>query len=177
MQGASGMTFPELHYAIQVAMGWTNSHLHQFILGRRGTYIGIPHPDYAMDMEDSRELKISEHLRAPKDKLEYEYDFGDSWEHEVVVKKVLKPEPGQSYPVCTDGHGACPPEDCGGVWGYADLLEILKKPGTDEYKEMTEWLGADFDPNDFDVAETNEAYFKNFKKEMQEWDDLMDWEA
>ena len=168
----SDFIFHELHYIIQFAMGWTSSHLHQFITGKNDIYIGIPHEDDWIELVDSRKTKLSEYLGQPKDKVVYEYDFGDSWEHEVVVKEVLAKETGRSYPICTDGKGACPPEDVGGVWGYADLLEKLKKSGTDEYEEMLQWLGDDFDPEKLDLEGTNRRYFKNFKKEMKEWDKL-----
>lgn len=169
---SSDSLFHELHYIIQFAMGWTNSHLHQFITGKNDIYIGIPSEDDWIELEDSRIIKLSEYLSRPKDKMVYEYDFGDSWQHEVVVKKVLAKETSRFYPVCTDGKGACPPEDVGGVWGYADLLEKLKKTGTDEYEEILEWLGNDFSPEKFDLEGTNRKYFKNFKKEMKTWDKM-----
>ncbi len=166
------MTFYELHYVVQFAMGWTNSHLHQFVVGKGQEYIHPPFPDDEEEATDSRETKISAHLAAPKDKITYEYDFGDGWEHEVVVKKVLEADPKQHYPVLIEGAGACPPEDCGGIWGYAEMLETLKKPGTEAYEELTEWLGEEFDPEEFELEETNEFYFKDFAAEMKEWDDL-----
>lgn len=169
-------TFNQLHYIIQFAMGWTNSHLHQFIVGRDEIYIGIPHEDDWVEMADSRKTKLMKYLSHPKDKVEYEYDFGDSWEHEVLVKKVLPKVTGMSYPVCTDGKGACPPEDCGGVWGYADLLEKIKSPKDPEHEEMLEWLGDDFDPEHFDLEETNKNCFINFKKEMKDWEKLAGYE-
>ncbi len=175
----SSMNFLELHYAIQFGMGWTNSHLHQFLADRGNRYIGIPHEDDMMDIEDGRNMKIGDLLRAPKDKIIYEYDFGDGWEHVVEVKKVHAPEAGKKYPTLIGGKGACPPEDCGGVWGYADLLETMKKPGTKAYKEMAEWLGLEegetFDPEAFDFEDVNKTLFDDFKNEVKEWDELMGW--
>jgi hypothetical protein len=168
-------TFRELHYVIQFSMGWTNSHLHQFIVGRHDRCIGMTFDDGFdddMEMEDGRKVNISELLNAPKDKIKYEYDFGDGWEHIIEVKKVLQPETGQKYPLVTGGAMACPPEDCGGIWGYARLVETMKKKDTDEYEEMLEWLGEEFDPADFDMESINNEFFKNFKKEVKEWDDL-----
>ncbi len=165
------MNFYELHFVIQFAMGWTHSHLHQFIVGRYQRRIGIPFEDDE-EMEDSRELKINSILNAPKSKIVYEYDFGDSWEHLVEVKKLHEPEAGKTYPVLIGGKMACPPEDCGGIWGYQDLVEKMKQKGTDEYEELVEWLGGEFDPEEFDMDEINEEYFKDFKKEMTEWDGL-----
>ncbi len=170
------LTFHELHYVIQFAMGWTHSHLHQFEVGKRQEYIRPPREeDWDEEATDSRETKISKHLAAAKDKITYEYDFGDGWDHEILIKKVLQADPKQHYPMLVAGERACPPEDCGGVWGYADMLEKLKKPGTAEYEEITEWIGEDFDPEEFDLEEINEAFFKNFKKEMKEWDKLAAW--
>ena len=168
------LNFHELHYVIQFSMGWTNSHLHQFIVGRHDRCIGMPFDDGFddMEMEDGREVNISELLANPKDKIKYEYDFGDGWDHLVEVKKVHEPEAGKHYPVVIGGAMACPPEDCGGVWGYADLVETMKKKGTKKYKEMLEWLGQDFDPEEFDMEGINEAYFTDFEKEVKGWDDL-----
>ena len=167
------MNFHELHYIIQFAMGWTHSHLHQFLVGSYERRIGIPYGDDDFDeLEDSRNIKINSILNVPKDKIVYEYDFGDGWEHLVEVKKVHEPEKGKSCPVLIGGAMACPPEDCGGIWGYLDLVKAMKKKGSDEYEELVEWLGGEFDPQAFDMDEINKAYFKNFKKEMKEWDDL-----
>ena len=86
----------------------------------------------------------------------YQYDFGDSWMHRLELEKRLEAEPDVTYPRCVDGERACPPEDCGGVWGYADLLEAVKKPKTPRQRELLEWLGGPFNPETFDVAEVNE---------------------
>jgi hypothetical protein len=83
----------------------------------------------------------------------YTYDFGDNWEHKIQLEKILPREEGVTYPICIKGKRACPPEDCGGIWGYAELLEILGNPNHEEYEEMLEWLGGEFDPEHFDVEE------------------------
>ena len=166
------MTFRELHYIIQFAMGWDHSHLHQFVVGKYQRRIGVPYEDDFNKMEDSRKIKINSLLNAPKDKILYEYDFGDGWEHIVEVKKVHEPEKGKKYPVLIGGAMACPPEDCGGIWGYHDLVDTMKKKGSEAYEELVEWLGGEFDPEEFDMDEINEAFFKNFKKEMKAWDNL-----
>jgi len=172
VQVPAGITFYELHYVVQFAMGWQNDHLHQFIVGKGEEYIRPPHETDFEELTDSRVTKISEHLAAPNNNIVYEYDFGDSWEHDLVVKKVFEADPNQYYPVLVGGERACPPEDCGGIWGYADLQETLKKPGTKAYKEMVEWLGDVFDPEAFEVKKMNDAYFKNFMEKMKEWDIL-----
>jgi hypothetical protein len=89
--------------------------------------------------------------------LRYEYDFGDSWEHELLVEKILPPEPGVRYPLCLKGKGACPPEDVGGVWGYDSFLEAIADPKHPEHDDMLEWVGGEFDPEAFDLDEVNEA--------------------
>jgi hypothetical protein len=90
-----------------------------------------------------------------KDKLIYEYDFGDSWEHELLIEKILPPEAGKRYPVCLTGKRACPPEDCGGIWGYASFLEAIQDPQHPEHEEMVEWVGGKFNPEAFDLDEVN----------------------
>jgi hypothetical protein len=150
---ADEITLARLHQIIQVAMGWTDSHLHMFSLGQ--TSYGVPHPGDEGDVRDERRVKLSQLLTAPKQKLSYEYDFGDSWTHEVLLEKALPPEPGVRYPRCTAGKQACPPEDCGGPWGYAELLEAIADPEHPEHDELLEWVGGAFDPEAFDMAEVN----------------------
>ena len=133
-------------------MGWENYHLHQFIVGN--TYFGEPDPDF--DAEDDRKVKLSQIVRSEKQKFTYEYDFGDDWLHEILIEKIHQPEQGVRYPVCLKGKRACPPEDCGGVWGYDDLLEIIKDPDNKEYEEMMDWLGGEFDPESFDLDSINQ---------------------
>ena len=148
-----------LHAVIQVASGWTNSHLHQF---RNGEQI-ISDPAFELDaFEDSppvldeRKVMLMQVAPRERDELSYEYDFGDSWEHSVVVVKILPPDVAAAKVArCLDGARACPPEDCGGVWGYADLLKIIKNPRHKEHKTMLEWLGGPFDPEAFDMNKTN----------------------
>jgi hypothetical protein len=148
-----------LHAAIQLAMGWTNSHLHQFAIG--GRLFSDPHvntPEFEGEPEVLDEAKFSLRDVAPyeKDVLHYEYDFGDSWQHTIVVEKILRPEPdGATAATCLAGKRACPPEDCGGPWGYQDLLKVLRNPRHEEHNSMKEWLGRPFDPEAFDPASTN----------------------
>ncbi len=148
------ITLAKFHYIIQAAMDWTNSHLHQFIVGQ--TYFGEPHPDYGFDMQDERRVKLNQIVPGEGFKFRYEYDFGDSWLHDLLVEKVLEPEPGQQYPVCIKGRRACPPEDVGGVWGYDNFLEAIQNPDHPEHDMYTEWIGGEFDPAEFDLDATNE---------------------
>lgn len=144
-----------LHDVIQTTVGWTDSHLHAFTA--RDAHYGPPNPD--LDHRDERKAKLNRLIGEPGDRMRYAYDFGDFWEHEIVVEKVLEAEPGVRYPVCSAGKGRCPPEDCGGPWGYASLRETLADPAREEHAEMLEWLGlesaAQFDAAAFDVEEVN----------------------
>jgi hypothetical protein len=143
----------KLHRILQVVMGWTDSHLHQFVVG--GAYYGIVDPDFGMDVRSERTVPVSRVLQVPKEKIVYEYDFGDGWEHELLLEKVLAPDPAMRYPVCLTGKRACPPEDCGGIWGYAELLDVLATPEHPEHKDMLMWVGGAFDPEAFDLDTVN----------------------
>ena len=122
-----GLSLSDLHDVIQKVMGWWNSHLHQFVY-RKKRY-GMPDPDWDFDrIIDDSTVALKDLSLSPKDKILYEYDFGDGWEHELRVEKIL-PAEGRLSPVCLKGARACPPEDCGGSWGYASLLEAFKKSG------------------------------------------------
>lgn len=87
----------------------------------------------------------------------YEYDFGDGWEHQILLEKLLPFDDAQALPICVKGKRACPPEDCGGIFGYADLLRTLADPTDPEHQEMLEWLGGPLDPEAFDIDDTNQA--------------------
>jgi Plasmid pRiA4b ORF-3-like protein len=152
----ANLTLGDLHYIIQIAMGWTDSHLHQFIIGEK--YYGVPHFEMDLDLEmiDEEKVKLAKVIPGEKFKFRYEYDFGDSWTHLVLVEKVLAAEPGKPYPICVTGKRHCPPEDCGGVWGYADFVEAMANPKHPEHKNMKEWYGEDFDPEGFDLDEINQ---------------------
>jgi hypothetical protein len=145
----------QLHWIIQFSMGWTNSHLHQFIVG--GQYFSEPSPFDFEPVVDERKFKLCQVAPVEKFKFIYEYDFGDSWEHVILVEKIMPPEKGVHYPRCIKGKRACPPEDVGGVWGYEEMLAALKDPSHPEHEMYMEWIGDDFDPEDFDLEEANEG--------------------
>lgn len=144
----------KLHRIFQAAMGWTDSHLHAFTMGDQR--YGMHFDDYPEDEIDENEVSVltavSEHRR-----FSYEYDFGDSWEHTVVVEEVTRSSRGLKFAVCIDGQDACPPEDCGGVGGYAELLESLADPGHSDHDRAVQWVGGSFDPTSFDLVSANVA--------------------
>jgi len=154
----SDLLLSDFHKVIQTSMGWTNSHLHQFIKNRTFYTVKMQDDDLwdEMDNVDYKEMKISDLLKKEKDKIVYEYDFGDGWEHDIILEKILPPDNDTKHPICLTGKMNCPPEDCGGIWGYSDMLEILKDPDHEEYESYIEWLGEEFDPTYFDKDEVNE---------------------
>lgn len=107
---------------------------------------------------------ISSYFSLSNKNATYEYDFGDGWRHKIVLEKVLSAEPGVKYPLCLSGKRACPPEDCGGIWGYEELLEIMKDPNHEEYEERMEWIGDDFNPEAFDP---DAVRFSDSKKQLK----------
>jgi len=151
----ANLTLAELHEVILRAMGWHGGHLHLFSTG--WAEYGTPSPD--LGHADDSAVRLSEVLSGPGDKLRYTYDFGDDWEHDIQLEEILSEEPGSSYPFCLAGKGACPPEDCGGIWGYADLKHILADPGDEQHQDMLDWLGLEsgdaFDPKEFSIDSVN----------------------
>lgn len=148
----------KLHQVIQIAMGWTNSHLHEFeIDGKR--YIN---PEYDLDEFDTdypkaintKRMKLID-IEKNIDHFEYRYDFGDGWRHKIKIEKILLKAEEFHYPICLEGAGACPPEDCGGMGGYGELLEHLKNSKHKEHRSTLRWLGGQFDPHSFDPNRVN----------------------
>ncbi|MCC5828084.1 MAG: plasmid pRiA4b ORF-3 family protein [Phycisphaeraceae bacterium] len=186
----SDITLGQLHEVIQIAMGWTDSHLHHFKLqdkslinrdpeviarltkeGRydeiftasRGIRVFVasttPFGDPTeMDGEDEDAVTLGEVSPKVRSKLIYEYDFGDGWEHIIEVRKIApgSTKPDEARPRCLAGKMACPPEDCGGIYGYYRMLEIAADPEHEEHEDIVEWLGDDFDSEKFDIDEVNE---------------------
>ena len=154
-------TLDKLHEHIQTAMGWTNSHLHDFEI-RRKRY-GDPEllDDGFEDFDciDSTATMISDIVPKNHRKFafRYQYDFGDGWDHEVLFERCATVESGSEYPVCTEGRRACPPEDIGGAWGYEEFLEAMADPDHEEHERLREWYGSSFSPDEFDPQQATKA--------------------
>ncbi len=152
---ASDVTLYRLNDILQTVMGWTNSHLHHFRAG--GTFYGTPDPEFGFEIHNEKKFRLGEVLRRPKERMVYEYDFGDGWEHDVVLEAVTATVPGERYPVVVAGKRRCPPEDVGGVVGFYDFLETMADPKHPEHKNMREWWGGIFDAKAFDIQDVNAA--------------------
>jgi hypothetical protein len=172
----SDYSFFELYVAIESAMGWGGGHLHSFSIAQQGTKIPIlielPHPDNDFgDIEtlDERTEKIADYFGKSVKQCLYNYDFGDDWTHTVLFEKVIPVESGVKYPRCIDGKNACPPDDCGGPWGYANLIDVLKNPKHEEHEDILDWLciesADEFDSTEFDPKD---VVFDNPKKRLSE---------
>lgn len=153
-------TLEVLNFVILHAMGWLGYHMHQFITGSRAStvYYGSQDPDFPdMDMEmlDESDYTVADIAPTAKGKFFYEYDFGDGWGHNIVVEKILPPDPAFKHPVCLDGRNACPMEDSGGIEGYYGILEILEDPKHPEYEETFEWAGGKWDATKFRIENVN----------------------
>ncbi|HSV67974.1 MAG TPA: plasmid pRiA4b ORF-3 family protein [Mycobacteriales bacterium] len=153
----SGITLLQLHEVIQEAFGWDGHHM--WVFSTPTGEFGVT--DRELGHRSAAATKLDDVASRAGDRIRYTYDFGDDWEHDITVEAVLSAEPGLAYPRCTGGRRACPPEDCGGIWGYAHLLEILADPSHEEHAEQLEWLGLesadDFDPADFHVDDATKA--------------------
>jgi hypothetical protein len=147
------ITLVDFHKIIQTVMGWTNSHLHLFQQGRNSY---SPEEFEVEDTKNSRKVTLNSLLKKEKDKIKYEYDFGDGWQHDILLEKILPSDKTMPIPSCIDGKGNCPPEDCGGIWGYEEIKKILVNSKHEQYEETMEWLGGEFDPDYFDKNKINE---------------------
>ncbi|MDJ0712910.1 MAG: plasmid pRiA4b ORF-3 family protein [Prochloraceae cyanobacterium] len=156
VQVQSSTTLSHLHLIIQAAMGWYNCHLHQFSI--QGIEYGQLEPNYGFEDEELRDEKLvqlNQVVKQEKSKFFYTYDFGDDWSHEILVEKILPQDPEISYPLCLKAKRACPPEDCGGPWGYAEFLEAIQNPQHSEHENLLEWIGGDFNSEASDLNKIN----------------------
>jgi len=145
----------EFHHVLQIGMGWSDAHLHDF-RDRRNRY---GDPEFLEAVVDEDETSLCQVARRKGNRLIYTYDFGDNWEHEVLVERIDQGS-APAAPRCIAGRNACPPEDCGGVFGYLNLLESLTDPDNPNHEEARDWVGEDFDPKRFDVATVNSLLMK-----------------
>ena len=126
-------------------MGWKNYHLHAF----------FTQSFERCHVEEDECLPLFRMVEKTDGRFFYEYDFGDCWQHEIVLEKILTKPKRKKYPSCVAGNFACPPEDCGGIYGFRHLLEVMKKQRSREYHETVKWLGKPFDIGEFDVGKVN----------------------
>ena len=161
-QVRSDITLAKLHRILQRDMGWEDAHLHQFVI--RSQYYGIPDQDEVEPNKtrDEQKYKLSDVVPTEGSQFAYNYDFGDYWQHALVIEKTLPPQEGARYPVCLAGARACPPEDVGGLSGYADYLEAMADPGHEGHENMLQWR-APFDPESFSLAAVNRQLQKKFR--------------
>jgi len=165
----SDLTLDALHYVIQATMGWENSHLHQFIAEKvlytdEDTHTNN-RDDYGLDVDDSsnnhdrneKQYTVSQLLTKETVSMVYEYDLGDSWMHHIELKKILPADVYAHQPRCIKGEQACPPEGCGGIWGYADMLESIQNAKNTNSDDELTWFGEGFNPNHFDIEEVNKV--------------------
>lgn len=155
----AGITLAALHNVLLVAMGWDGSHMHEFRKGKQ--FYGMPNPDERFfDLSrtiNDRKVRLDEVLLRSGSKFVYTYDMGDSWEHSIVLEKRLPVDPNLKYPACLGGERACPPEDCGGIPGYYDLLEARRDPTDPRHAELLGWVGQEWNPDAFSLDDVNRS--------------------
>lgn len=154
MQVPGDIALGTLHQIIQSVMGWEDCHLHEFRIDR-DRYSPMIDDDFDMDLTaDDSKVKLCDVVTREKAKFNYVYDFGDDWYHTLTVEKKVPADSDVEYPICLTGKRACPPEDCGGPWGYKEILEAQQHPDDPRYAELLEWAG-NFDPEAFNLDAVN----------------------
>jgi hypothetical protein len=155
IQVSGNTSLLKLHDILQIVMGWEDYHLHMYTI--QGSIYGNPADDEFGELGtiDEARVKLRQVIFREGQRLSYEYDFGDSWDHTLRVEKILSHE-GIRYPRCLKGKRACPPEDVGGVWGYQDFLEAIRNPDHEEHDEYLTWVGGEFDPEAFNLQKVND---------------------
>ncbi len=145
------ISLAKLHVVIQIAMGWEDEHLHQFEIGKkRYGQVGAERFSIGESPVNEDIVRLNA-VAKPKAKFTYSYDFGDSWDHALQIEREIPSDPGVRVASCINGENHCPPEDCGGPYGYARMLEIIADPNNEKHADMKEWLGDGFDPKQFDL--------------------------
>lgn len=155
-----GIKLSDLHHVIQAAMPWDNSHMYGFRVKNARWGIPMPELSFGDDPLDARKTSLADVIEQTGTKIiTYLYDFGDDWYHTIKIEKIIDPEADVAYPRLLDAKVRCPPEDCGGAWGYGDVLEAIADPEHERHDEMLEWHGDD-DPSTVDLAELSAAVAK-----------------
>ncbi len=154
------ITLGNLHHVIQIAMGWEDNHLHEFEIGRKRYGQMIAEEFGFEDATINEDIVHLNGVAKPKAKFMYTYDFGDGWQHEIHIEREVESGSDKRQASCIAGENACPPEDCGGPFGYPDMVAILSDPQHEEYEDMREWVGEDFDPLQFDLTAVNRRLAK-----------------
>jgi hypothetical protein len=160
-------TLWHLHQILQIVMGWEDYHLHEFTMGRR--LYSIPDADddlYERKVIDERRQRLLNVLPRVGTAFRYLYDFGDSWEHDLLVEAILVPDPDKQYPCCIAGERRCPPEDVGGSVGFDEYLEALANPDHEEHESWLRWRGP-FDPAAFSLSDINRQLRKRFQPRVK----------
>lgn len=162
IQVPESFTLKQLHRVIQTVMGWQDSHLHEFTLS--GKRYGESNPEDGENVIDERTIRLRDLPLSIGVSIGYEYDFGDSWQHQVVLEKTLAPDLETIYPACVAGERSAPPEDVGGAGGYVEFLEAIADPDHEDHDANMEWVGGQFDPEAFSVAEANERLRRQLRR-------------
>lgn len=156
---SSDTTLAHLHDILQATMGWEDAHMHQFVIA--GKRYGTPDGSWLwFGPKDETKVQLRQVVRKPGTVFLYEYDFGDQWQHDVEFLNTADPNLPRAIPTCVDGQGKCPPEDCGGIEAYQDMLRILDNPQDPDYPELRQYLGKRFNPAAFSKSNVN-ARLKN----------------
>jgi len=156
IQVRSDITLGDFHEILQAVMGWTDCHMHQFNV--HGLRHAVQRPWQPIERDEEPRTRLMDLLGRPKERILYEYDFGDGWEHEILLAQIDDHEHGARYPWVLDGRRACPPDDVGGVSGYERFLRVISDAGHPEHEEMLEWCGGSFDAAAFDVQAANRTF-------------------
>ncbi len=155
VQVPSNISLNTLHRILQAVLPWDGYHLYQSIIGGVDYDEPDPDDDFGFELRSDRTAKLNQVASGAGARFTYEYDFGDGWEHEILIEKVLPPEGGVRYPICLADKRACPPEDCGGTPGYARFLQAIRYPEHEEQESLLQWVRGSFDPEAFDLDEIN----------------------
>jgi hypothetical protein len=162
IQVPADFTLARLHGVIQAVMGWQDYHLHEFTIAGR-TY-SVPDPESEFEAIDERTVRLRDFNLSPGDRIGYQYDFGDDWQHVLELEEVLASDTDDLRPHCLAGERSTPPEDVGGISGYEEFLEALRDPNHEEHDHMKGWVGRQFDPTEFSVEEANARLEKRFRR-------------